>query len=665
MNEKAPPIQRGSVVANCALATGCLLAISFYSSGFSLLAWIALAPLGVVLSTKKMTLRCWAGIYLGGLIFHLWALDWIRTLYGGFALEGNYAPGWLICGQLGAVIFCLMILAGRRLVLTSKLPVTLALPFAWYFYETMQSLLMMAFDQHAMRYLSLAHTQADYPLISQIADLGGELTVSLLVALVNGFIYDLHFVRIDLPFRKWDWNLVARCVGVPIIFTGSISYGYFRMHQPVQETGPNICLMTRHDLPPLIKPDRLPSADKTDLYVWPELAYHHAIIDAQSSAQKEATIAAHWPLTRGDVEGYRHRISDYLQQTAQNLNANLLIGVERLSAEDDQISTFNSLAYVHPEAGVVGTYDKVHCAPFREFAPAHWEWLQIAVPVEYSRGKSPTTFALSTSTGDELTFGCGLCYEVAFPDHFQQQMENSQLDFFVLAGSEASDSTGVLAKTLLRMAQLRAIETRRPIVRNAHRGYSGWIDSCGRIVSVSDRNELAQPRALTPTQLDARISYYAQWGDWLSPLMISLFAVALILPNVQQLMKSLRTIGTGTTSPKFPPPVRRARGSGFSLFELMAVVAILSTIAILILPRVTGATDAAKERADKMNIALLNSAAERWYLDKGAWPAINLSDIGADPNYLPEGIPVSPHTGKAYKLNSFTMRVNSTGGGGK
>lgn len=97
---------------------------------------------------------------------------------------------------------------------------------------------------------------------------------------------------------------------------------------------------------------------------------------------------------------------------------------------------------------------------------------------------------------------------------------------------------------------------------------------------------------------------------------------------------------------------------GFSLLELLAVVTILGIIAAIIVPRVTVSSDTAKERVRDHHKATINAAVERWYLDKNSWPANNLSNIGADVNYFPEGIPVNPVSGVTYRLNSTTHRVN-------
>ena len=98
--------------------------------------------------------------------------------------------------------------------------------------------------------------------------------------------------------------------------------------------------------------------------------------------------------------------------------------------------------------------------------------------------------------------------------------------------------------------------------------------------------------------------------------------------------------------------------TGFSLMELLAVVTILGIIAAIIVPRVAVSSDTAKAKVNSHNKATINSAVERWYVEKGTWPANNLSDIGADTNYFPDAVPVNPVSGAAYTLNATTHRVN-------
>ncbi len=100
-------------------------------------------------------------------------------------------------------------------------------------------------------------------------------------------------------------------------------------------------------------------------------------------------------------------------------------------------------------------------------------------------------------------------------------------------------------------------------------------------------------------------------------------------------------------------PTRRR---GFSLMELLAVVTILGIIAAIVIPRVTVSADTAKQKVNAHNKATINASIERWYIEKGSWPA-GLKELAADTDYFPEGIPVNPVTGASYTFNDTTKRI--------
>lgn len=103
--------------------------------------------------------------------------------------------------------------------------------------------------------------------------------------------------------------------------------------------------------------------------------------------------------------------------------------------------------------------------------------------------------------------------------------------------------------------------------------------------------------------------------------------------------------------------INDGRRTGFSLMELLAVVTILGIIAAIVVPRLTVSSDTARQKLNAHNKATINAAVERWYIEKGTWPADSLVDIGADPTYFPEGLPTNPISGSAYTLNGKTKRV--------
>ena len=92
---------------------------------------------------------------------------------------------------------------------------------------------------------------------------------------------------------------------------------------------------------------------------------------------------------------------------------------------------------------------------------------------------------------------------------------------------------------------------------------------------------------------------------------------------------------------------------GFSLLELLAVVTILGVIAAIILYRVIGVTDSAKEKVQLHQISELNTAIEHYYMAHEAWPS-TLNDLV--PDHLPDGVPTPP-TGGTYGIDGTTHRA--------
>jgi prepilin-type N-terminal cleavage/methylation domain-containing protein len=97
--------------------------------------------------------------------------------------------------------------------------------------------------------------------------------------------------------------------------------------------------------------------------------------------------------------------------------------------------------------------------------------------------------------------------------------------------------------------------------------------------------------------------------------------------------------------------------AAFSLLELLAVVAILGIIAAVIVPRFGLSADVTKQATCHHSRAEINIAVEQYYLHTGTWPANDLSDIAADLNYFPNGIPACPTSGQPYRLDPTTHRV--------
>lgn len=100
----------------------------------------------------------------------------------------------------------------------------------------------------------------------------------------------------------------------------------------------------------------------------------------------------------------------------------------------------------------------------------------------------------------------------------------------------------------------------------------------------------------------------------------------------------------------------KARG-GFSLLELLAVVAVLGLLAAIALVNFRPVSDTAKKRACYVTKEEVNLQVRLWYRDKSVWPATNLSDISANTAFFPTGLPTCPVDGTAYTIDSTTHQV--------
>ncbi|MBC7074845.1 MAG: prepilin-type N-terminal cleavage/methylation domain-containing protein [Syntrophomonadaceae bacterium] len=100
------------------------------------------------------------------------------------------------------------------------------------------------------------------------------------------------------------------------------------------------------------------------------------------------------------------------------------------------------------------------------------------------------------------------------------------------------------------------------------------------------------------------------------------------------------------------------KNRGFTLVELVIVMAILAVLAALAIPKYTSVLSEAKAKSDQTNVKLLQDAIDLYYAENGEYPA-TLNDL--EPDYIKE-VPTQQHPtanqGDSFSYNSATGEVS-------
>ncbi|OHB49442.1 MAG: apolipoprotein N-acyltransferase [Planctomycetes bacterium GWF2_40_8] len=458
-----------------------LLSLSFPSPGISYLAWFALVPWFIIISTGYRT-----GLfsYLIGVSFLVFNLSWLRFVTSlGWLLLSLYIALYFFA--FGAVLYYLR----RKL----RLPHVFIAPFVWVAFEYLRS-----FPYTGFPWFFAGHSQyLNLPLI-QITDITGVYGISFLIVVINAAIADLteqllfkrnyksgidSVVSSDKKGKMFWFTIIIPSLLLSLVLV----YGYLdlRDHKVLQD-GPNVCVV-QGNVPQGVKITTDKEQQKEILKKYTNLSLKAAGEEVDMIVWPETMVPGVLNIDPNILNREVDRLSkEAVHKLTDATSANLILGGTAIDVRDASALYFNTAFYFNRQGRFVDRYDKIYLVPFGEFIPFE-DWLPffsniVPYSVSLSGGGRRTIFELDTKNDEKkyYKFGIIICYEDTVAP-LVRRFRKDGADFMINITNDAWFHDSSELDQHLAIMVFRAVENRICITRSANSGISSFIAPNGEI----------------------------------------------------------------------------------------------------------------------------------------------------------------------------------------
>lgn len=435
---------------------------------------VPLAAIGVLLWMAERDRSPKAGFGLGfawGLGHFLAGVSWVYVSlhdFGAMPMPAAGAATLLFCAFLALHPACALALAS--LVPSPVLRRVVALPGAWILTEWVRGWIFTGFP-----WLAVGYSQAPHGPLAGLAAPAGLYGVGLATVVTAG----LAVHALAAGWRRPDWRPIA---GIALLWGTGAGLKTVQWTTPVGE--PLDVALLQGNVPQQMKwrPEQVGAT----------LQLYDSMVRASGRARLIVMPETAVPLFLQEVPaGFLEGLADH----ARSRNADVLIGLPELGADR---SYFNSVVSIGASPGQ--TYRKSHLVPFGEFIPLRPILAPIvnslAIPLtDFSRGgidQRPIAVA-----GQRVAIN--ICYEDAFGEEIARQLPEATLLVNVSNVAWFGDSLAPMQH--LQIAQMRAMETGRYMLRSTNTGVTAAVDPSGRVTAAAPTFETRI--------LEARVQGYA------------------------------------------------------------------------------------------------------------------------------------------------------------
>ncbi|MEH2361979.1 apolipoprotein N-acyltransferase [Nostoc sp.] len=500
-----------------ALASGISMGLTVAPVGAWFLAWVALAPLWVLIltSAKRKNQSPPAPssspappALLWGIAYHGVALSWITGIHPMTWLGVPWLP------SLAITLFCwgfISVLGGVFLTIWAAVMVRLGGQKPWLRILIGTAVwcgLESLWSAGPLWWSSLAYTQSPHNLvIVHLGQLSGPNTVTAAIVAVNGLIAEGWTNHRDAegaerisfaPLRLVNkYFVIAIGLLITLHLIGLILYSRPIAQPPeaalkvgiVQGNIPNRLLRSSEGF-------RRAQENYTSGY----------ITLADQGVDAVLTPEGALPIFQRDLMGTALVAAVKLKGVVAWIGA---FG-ERGDSYTISLFTFNS------KGEIVSRYDKAKLVPLGEYIP--FEGILGGIvkrlsPLDAHQVPGSANQLFDTPFGRAIA---SICYESAFPEQFRRQAAAGGQ--FILSSSNDAHYTASMPFQHHAQDMMRAIETDRWSARATNTGYSAFVDPHGRTLWISGYNTY-ETHTETIYRRQTK-TLYVRWGDWLTPLLL-------------------------------------------------------------------------------------------------------------------------------------------------
>ena len=485
-----------------ALASGVLLPLPFLFPSLFPIAWVSLIPLFWLLQQSRSLRQAFLFGWLMGGVTYLIGFYWLNytiSVFGGFSygLSGLIFLLFAASAALPLALFSLLVrLCGAG-------PLNLFPAFFWVAIEFCSPLL---FPWH------LANTQSQFLTLIQSADLVGPYGTSFLLVWLNATTYDVIFSR--------DRRGPVRAVAIfSAVLVGTLLYGHFRLKgvEAEMRRSPALSLAAVQG-----------SIDIR--HKWSQ-----AYLESNLQSYQELTRKIHgvklvvWPESAVEAwlpEGLRRLPPELLPSLPRD--GSFIFGARsyRGNPTAPDLKAFNSAFLTDAEGRVLGHYHKQVLLAFGEYIPfaAILSNLPGFPPIGagFTPGEGPTTLDLPAG----IKVAPLICYEDLMPALARRLVAEKGAHLLINLTNDAWFGASVAPWQHARLAQWRAIETRRTLVRVTNTGVTALISPKGEI--LQSLPTFAPGVLVVNAWVMEGKTLYVRLGDWFG-WTITLFALGLVL----------------------------------------------------------------------------------------------------------------------------------------